>query len=131
MSQKKHKIGTINWFDLTIPNAEEVKDFYSKVVGWKPEALQVDDYNDYVMSSPDGTPISGVCHKKGPNAALPSQWLMYVTIENMEKSLHECEINGGKIISPPKDGGNGMYAVIQDPAGAVMALFEEKIGHTK
>ena len=34
MSEKqKPKIGSITWCDLTVTNAEVVKDFYAKVVG--------------------------------------------------------------------------------------------------
>jgi predicted enzyme related to lactoylglutathione lyase len=29
---EKPEIGSITWFDLTVPDAEKVKDFYSKVV---------------------------------------------------------------------------------------------------
>ena len=37
MSDSKKSIyGTIGWFDLTVPNATEVKDFYAKVTEWKP-----------------------------------------------------------------------------------------------
>jgi len=31
----KPETGSITWFDLTVPNVEEVKSFYNKVVGWK------------------------------------------------------------------------------------------------
>ena len=33
--QQKPEVGSLSWFDLTVPNAEEVNDFYSKVIGWK------------------------------------------------------------------------------------------------
>ena len=29
------KIGVIEWCDLTVGDAEKVKDFYSSVVGWE------------------------------------------------------------------------------------------------
>jgi predicted enzyme related to lactoylglutathione lyase len=31
-NKEKPEIGSITWSDLTVPNAEEVKDFYSIVV---------------------------------------------------------------------------------------------------
>ena len=37
----KPKVGTVAWTDLTIPNADEVRDFYAAVTGWKPEALSM------------------------------------------------------------------------------------------
>ncbi len=36
MSEKSNpKVGSITWFDLTVENAKEIKEFYSNVVGWK------------------------------------------------------------------------------------------------
>lgn len=63
------KLGTVGWVDLTVPNADEIRDFYAGVVGWKPEALSMGDYSDYVMTMPaDGTGVAGV----GAVAALVS-----------------------------------------------------------
>jgi predicted enzyme related to lactoylglutathione lyase len=122
----KPEVGTITWFDLTVENAEEVKDFYSKVVGWKSDPLKMGDYNDYNMNKPgDNQTVTGICHAKGGNSNLPPQWLMYITVENVNDSAKKCVELGGKIISDPKDmQGYGSYCVIQDPAGAVCALFE-------
>ena len=30
-------VGSIGWIDLTIPDAERIRDFYAAVAGWKPE----------------------------------------------------------------------------------------------
>lgn len=125
MSDKK-KIGSITWFDLTIPNADEVKNFYSKVVGWKSTEFDMKVYSDYVMNSPeDDSPVSGICHAKGVNENLPSQWLIYITVEDIEKSRKEVEENNGKLLTEIKTAGNGKFCVIQDPAGAYCALFQE------
>jgi predicted enzyme related to lactoylglutathione lyase len=126
MSDKKTEIGSITWIDLTVPNAEEVRDFYSKVVGWKPAPVSMGDYEDFNMIAPQsGNPSAGVCHARGGNADLPSQWLIYITVEDVDKSAQHCVELGGKIISPPKEmSGYGKMCVIQDPAGAVAALFE-------
>ncbi|MBU1095345.1 MAG: VOC family protein [Bacteroidetes bacterium] len=123
----KLKIGSIGWMDLTVPNAEEVKDFYSKVIGWKPQNVSMGDYNDYNMTSPEtGEPTAGVCNKRGVNASLPSVWMLYFIVENMDNSIQHVEKEGGKIIVKPKNmGGQGLYAVIEDPAGAVCALFQQ------
>ena len=127
MSEKdKTQIGTILWTDLTIDNAEEVKDFYSKVIGWKSEPVSMGDYNDFNMTNPTtGEPAVGVCHKRGGNADLPTQWLNYFSVDNLEMSIEQCKHLGGKIIAGPKEMGKmGKYCIIEDPAGAVCALFE-------
>jgi predicted enzyme related to lactoylglutathione lyase len=127
MSEKqKPEIGSITWCDLTVKNAVEVKDFYSKVVGWNPEAISMGDYNDFSMIAPEsGKVAAGVCHTKGANAKLPPQWLIYITVEDVDKSAETCTQLGGKLIVEPKSiSGYGRFCVIQDPGGAVCALFK-------
>jgi hypothetical protein len=122
----KPEVGSITWFDLTVPDAEKVKDFYSKVVGWKSAPVSMGDYNDFNMNSPESEKTNaGICHKRGTNAQLPSQWLIYITVKSADESAKLCKENGGKVLLGPKDmGGYGRYCVIEDPAGAVCALFE-------
>lgn len=123
---EKPEIGSITWCDLTIPDADGVKDFYSRVIGWKPEAVSMGEYNDYSMVAPEsGKVAAGVCHTRGVNANLPPQWLIYITVEDVEKSAKICEEAGGKVLVPIKRISNyGNYCVISDPAGAVCALFQ-------
>lgn len=122
------QVGQIGWTDLTVGNAEEVRDFYSAVVGWEPEAVDMGDYSDFNMTVPgDGTPAAGICHARGTNAALPAQWLVYITVSDLDRSLGACAGRGGKVLSGPTGmGSTGRFAVIQDPAGAVAALYEPR-----
>jgi predicted enzyme related to lactoylglutathione lyase len=128
MSNNKPEVGTIGWTDLTITKAEAVRDFYSKVVGWKPQPLSMGQYDDYVMNTPDTeTSIAGICHARGFNSELPAQWLIYITVANIDDSIASCKKLGGTILVESKNyAGMGMYCVIQDPAGAVCALFQPK-----
>jgi predicted enzyme related to lactoylglutathione lyase len=125
MSEDKLETGSIIWADLTIPDASVVKDFYSNVIGWKPAPVSMGDYNDFSMNSPEtGRTMAGICHSRGANADLPPQWLIYFTVEDVDKSAELCAVNGGKVIAGPKNMGKfGRFCVIQDPAGAVAALF--------
>jgi len=120
----KLKIGTISWIDLTVPNADKIKDFYASVTGWKPEPVQMGDYNDYSMTS-QGEARAGICHKLGKNSNIPSQWMIYINVVNLDKSREECEALGGKLLTDILNmGANGRYCFIEDPAGAVCSLFE-------
>ena len=122
----KPEIGSITWTDLTVNNASEVKEFYSKVVGWKSDAFDMGGYNDFNMNTPEsGETTAGICHARGGNTGLPSQWLIYITVENVDNSAALCKKLGGKVVVEPKEMGNyGRFCVIEDPAGAVAALFQ-------
>lgn len=125
-NDSKPEVGTVTWFDLTVDNADEVKDFYSKVVGWKSNPVNMNGYSDYYMNKPgDNETVTGICHAKGVNSNLPPQWLIYITVESVDDRAIKCEESGGKIIEGPKEmSGYGRMCVIEDPAGAVCALFE-------
>jgi uncharacterized protein len=121
----KPAVGTVGWFDLTVDNADLVRDFYQGVVGWEHEPVNMGDYNDYSMI-PAGTktPVAGVCHKRGGNADLPSQWLMYIIVEDINDSIEACHELGGDVVAGPVTMGDARYCIIRDPAGAVCALYQ-------
>ena len=122
-------IGTIGWIDITVDDAEGLRDFYSDVVGWKPEDVSMGDYADFNMVTPGGgTPAAGICHARGSNAAQPSQWLIYINVEDAEASARKCIDLGGKVLVGPKPMGDAMFAVIEDPSGAVAALYQAARG---
>ena len=118
------KPGTIGWHDLTIDDADGLRDFYAAVVGWEPEAVSMGEYSDYTMKDSGGNGVAGVCHKRGGNADIPSQWLMYIVVADIEAALAQCRARGGSVVSGPKTAGGAHYAVIRDPAGAVAALYQ-------
>ena len=128
MTDNKNEIGIIQWADLTVKDAEKIRDFYGEVVGWKSDPVSMDGYDDFCMignSSDD--PVAGICHARGVNADLPAHWIVYITVDDLDKSIASCLSLGGKTISGPKSmGKSGRYCIIKDPAGAVAALFQSK-----
>ncbi len=125
MSDTPAPLGRISWVDLTVPNAAALQKFYSKVTGWTAMPLSLGEYDDYLMLDADGAPQAGVCHARGANSGTPPQWIVYITVSGLDEKLREVEALGGKIVMPTRSmGTTGRYALIEDPAGAVCALFE-------
>lgn len=121
--------GTIGWHDLTVPDAERVRDFYARVVGWKPEPVPMDGYSDFSMiNSASGEPVAGICHARGANAGLPAQWLIYLVVPDLDTALATVADAGGELLTPPRGAGSGRFAVIRDPAGAVCGLYQSSSG---
>ena len=119
-------LGSIGWVDLTIPNADEVRDFYAAVAGWQATPLSMGDYEDYVMQAPGATDAAaGVCHARGANAGLPAVWLIYIVVADLDARLEACRARGGAVVSGPRGaGGTARMAVVRDPAGAHAALYQ-------
>ncbi len=126
VQEKPSNIGHIEWMDLTVDDASRVRDFYTSVVGWTSTEVDMGTYSDFNINLP-GTQdtIAGVCHARGGNANLPSQWLIYVRVESVSESANQCTQLGGKVLDGPRRMGGSHFCVIQDPAGAVMALISD------
>lgn len=117
--------GQILSADLTVGNAEEIRDFYSSVVGWHVSELDMGGYADYFMTSADGQPRAGVCHARGVNADLPPQWIIYVCVENLDASVDACIRGGGALIGDIRGDVGNRFAILRDPAGAAMGIMEQ------
>ena len=57
------------WTDLTVPNAEEVRDFYQSVIGWTSSSVAMGEYDDFCVQEPEGnTTVAGICHARERHA---------------------------------------------------------------
>ena len=118
------ELGKIGWCDLTIENADEVRDFYKQVVGWSHSDVGMGEYSDYcMMPAGSDAPTCGICHARGPNADVPTAWIVYFTVENLEQSLEQVTARGGEQIGDIRSAG-GKFCLIRDPAGAICALYQ-------
>ena len=126
VEEKPSNIGRIEWMDLTVDDASHVRNFYTSVVGWSSSEVDMGSYSDFTMNLPDTQDtIAGVCHSRGNNANIPSQWLIYVRVESVADSAEKCKKLGGEVLDGPRRMGGSNFCVIKDPAGAVMALLSD------
>ena len=88
-------LGQIGWIDLTVPDAESIRNFYQHVTGWTPAPVAMGGYHDYRMNAANGQSAAGVCHARGKNAALPPVWLIYITVADLGESIRRCIERGG------------------------------------
>lgn len=129
MSENKSTIGKIVWTDLTVENADELKDFYKEVIGWDIKNVAMKDgdetYNDYAMLTSPEEATGGVCTKRGVNKGIPSQWIIYISVENVTVSFEKALELGAKSIHEIKNKeGKLQFAIIEDPAGAVFGIAQ-------
>lgn len=123
---ESNALGRIAWRDLTVPDAEAIRDFYSAVVGWQAQPHDMGGYDDYVIFPPDSEDaLTGISHARGSNAAIPPVWLIYITVADVSASAEQAVALGGTLLDGPRKMGEADFAVIQDPAGAVFALYAE------
>lgn len=126
MSDEKPATGMIAWNDLTVQDAEGIRDFYSSLLGWEAKPVSQGEYNDYNMVPPGSDrPAAGIIHARGVNASIPPQWMIYVVVEDLQATVDRCIELGGRVIAwPEHEGVKLQNAFLQDPAGAVFAVWQ-------
>ncbi|HLV46814.1 MAG TPA: VOC family protein [Flavobacterium sp.] len=127
MEKPKFNHGTINWRDISVPDAKDLKDFYQKITNWNIDEIPMKDddgdYADYLMKSEDGIPVAGICNQRGTNQDIPSGWIMYISVENVQEAVEKAVDLGAEIIKKQihKDGST-YYAILKDPSGNLFGL---------
>lgn len=117
--------GRVVWLDLTVDDTERVRDFYAAVVGWRPEPVDMGGYDDYGMVPPgtddtDGA-VAGVCARRGVNERVPPQWVPYVVVDDVERSVATAIELGGAVVDDRMTSGG--WVLLRDPAGALVAVM--------
>ena len=52
MTKPAPALGTVQWVDLTVPDAGRVRDFSQPVVGWTPAPVDMGSHEDFNMVAP-------------------------------------------------------------------------------
>ncbi|MGH8993865.1 MAG: VOC family protein [Acidimicrobiia bacterium] len=122
----EHAPGTPSWVDLATSDAEAAEAFYTALFGWTSED-QGEEAGHYRMLRKGGRDVAAL-YPMGPEQG-PPRWNTYVTVEDVDAAVDRVDPAGGTVIAAPFDVLDvGRMAVISDPAGAVVALWESR-GH--
>lgn len=120
--------GSLGWLDLTVPDPDALLEFYRRTLGWKSEPVAMADaqggYADHLLLDAAGRPVAGLCHARGQNLGVPPVWLAYIHVDDLDLALDRARAGGGAVLHGPRSAGAGRMAVIRDPAGTVLALYQ-------
>jgi uncharacterized protein len=126
-SMASQTIGRFVWHDHLTKDPKAAVAFYSDVIGWKTEPFgKGDDYTIWVGSQ---GPLGGTTKLPDEAAKMgaPPQWMGHVGVRNVDETAARAKQLGGKILKAPTDIPEvGRFAVIADPQGAEVSIFEPK-----
>lgn len=117
--------GEFVWNELATANVQGAKDFYSKVFGWEFIDKKMDDMT-YTIIKKGTKEFGGIwAIPAEQQSQIPPHWLAYILVENLEQSLEIARQNGATVVKPVQKAGDmGLFAVIKDPVGAHVALWQ-------
>jgi hypothetical protein len=122
MQMDVYEHGVPSWVDVTSRDFEASQKFYSEMFGWQIERGS-EEFGGYSMAAVNGRNVAGMTPTMGPEA--PSVWSTYVDVASVDDTLAKAAAAGGTTIAGPMDvPGAGRLAVISDPEGAVIGLWQ-------
>lgn len=124
-----YKPGTFCWVELGTSDSAAAKNFYTQLFGWEYVDFQMGPDGVYTMVKLSGIDV-GALYELMPEMkaqGIPPYWLSYVSVTSVDETAEKAKAAGATLVKEPFDVVNaGRMAVVQDPAGAVFALWQAK-----
>lgn len=111
------------WHDLMSVDAPAAHAFYSALFGWTTQIMPMGKLGDYHMVSAGEHGVGGVM-PLDPTHGMPSHWVAYLAVADVDAACAQASTIGGTTHVPPTDIPNvGRFAVVEDPTGAIFSPF--------
>lgn len=111
------------WIELFTPDPDAAKAFYGGLLGWTARDSGP-EFGGYITFERDGAPIAGCMRNDGSG---PSTWSVYLETNDAAATVEMAKANGGGVVVEAMPVGDlGTMAVVTDPAGAAVGVWEPK-----
>jgi predicted enzyme related to lactoylglutathione lyase len=117
---------TFGWAELSARGVDKAIPFYQEVFGWTAKANDMGpDSPPYTEFQLGGESIAGgqEMNKMVP-AQVPSYWLVYFAVSDVDKSSKTATQAGAKELVAPMDFPGGRFAILNDPQGAAFGILK-------
>jgi predicted enzyme related to lactoylglutathione lyase len=123
-ARTEHEPGTFSWAELATSDADAAKAFYGDLFGWEVEDHPIPGGDVYTMLKLGGRSAAALYQSR---QGAPPGWGAYVTVGSVDEVAPRAEQAGGVVSVAPMDVMDvGRMAVIQDPGGATVSLWEPR-----
>ena len=110
--------GAPSWFELHTRDYAKAVAFYTDVFNWDAQTMSDTDDFRYTTLGEGESALAGIMD----DAAEPSGWNVYFSVEDVDAALERVEELGGKIVEPAQDTPYGRLARAADPTGTAFRL---------
>jgi predicted enzyme related to lactoylglutathione lyase len=111
--------GALAWNELQSPDLDASAAFYSALFGW--EVQDAPGMTERYLAIKNGSANNGGMRQATPG--MPPAWLVYFGIDDIDAGIARVQELGGSKLVGPVDIQVAKFAVVQDPQGAVFALY--------
>lgn len=121
--------GIFCWADAGTTDLGAAKQFYGEVLGWTFMDTPMGEGMVYSTAQVGGKRACAI-YPQPPQMremGIPPHWMLYVAVDDVDATAAKVEGLGGKLMMQPFDVmSQGRMAVIQDPTGAAVGLWQAK-----
>lgn len=113
------------WYELMTSDTKAAEDFYSSVVGWRPEPFGNAKMAYTVMNAGDRD-VAGIMAvpEEARQMGMRPMWVGYIHVPDVDVATENLRDAGGKIHREPEDIPEvGRFSVVADPQGAMFMLM--------
>ena len=117
--------GRFVWYEHLTKDPKAAIAFYGDVVGWQTQPFG--DDSAYTMWAGSQGPLGGVIDlpEQAAKMGAPPHWMGHVQVEQVDATVALAKELGGNIHHGPEDIPTvGRFAVIADPQGAFLSVFQ-------
>lgn len=107
--------------ELNSSDVGKARSFYQQLFDWKLEDVAMPNGTYTMIDVGEGTGGGMLQH---PMPGAPSMWLAYVLVDDIRASTDKAKSLGGKILKDVEVIPPGSFSIIEDPTGAVLALWK-------
>ena len=119
--------GTFCWADLGTPDAAAATRFYTALFGWTSEDRPMGPDASYTMLKLGDRAVAALYRQDAGHPGTAAHWLSYVSVASAGDAARTARELGGTVLMEPFDVLDvGRMALVQDPTGAVLALWEPR-----
>ena len=115
------------WVETAQPDPEAAVSFYEGLFGWDFENVATADTpGPYFIGRLRGKDVAAVAPQ--PEGAPPTpMWNSYVWVDSADETAAKAKEAGGGVFAEPFDVGDaGRMAVLADPSGAVLSVWQAR-----
>ncbi len=123
----KHEPGSFSWAELATSDPQSAKKFYTGLFGWSIKDNPMGEGFVYTLLQIGGKDVAALYQlmKEQAEQGVPPNWMCYVAVESADETAKKAKTLGGKMIAEPFDVMDyGRMAVIQDPEGAILSIWQ-------
>jgi predicted enzyme related to lactoylglutathione lyase len=122
------KANQFGWAELNARGVEKAKPFYTKLFGWgeKKSPMGEGQTGEYTEFLAGGESVAGAMEMpEMVPAQVPSYWLVYFNVEDVDKAHKRALDLGAKQMLEPMDFPFGRFSIVSDPQGAAFGLVKQ------